>query len=551
MSLSSDDNDKALLGVAASATGRTWARRLGLSEERTATALAQRHNVPEVVARVLAGRGVTLEAAVHELEPRIRHLLPDPSTLMDCDRLVAHLADAIHKGERIVLFGDYDVDGATSAALVARTLRALGSDPAIIIPDRISDGYGPSVERMEALAQDGVSLVVCLDCGSSAHAPIATANDAGMRVLVIDHHPAEVLAPAAAVVNPNRNDDLSGLGALAAVGVAFVVMVALVREMRRRRPDCAAPDLLAYTDLVALGTVADVVPLTALNRAFVRAGLQAMRRGGNVGLSALIGAARIGGPVNAGHLGFVLGPRINAGGRIGSSSLGAKLLTTDDPGEAEAIALQLDALNAERRGIEKRATEEAMAMAGEGPVIVVAGDWHPGVVGLVASRLKERFRRPAVAIGLQGETGTGSGRSINGVDLGAAIRAAVDAGLLAKGGGHAMAAGLTVDAARIDELSAFLTARLGETVDTARARDALQVDAVVGLGSLDEALAQALARFGPWGAGRPRPVFAVEGAIIAGVQPVGQGDALRGLAARPGRHAGGCDGVPCKRPAGR
>ncbi|GAB5374564.1 MAG: single-stranded-DNA-specific exonuclease RecJ [Acuticoccus sp.] len=523
----SDNPDGPVLGVAASVTGRAWRRRLGADGERTALALAQRHAMPEVAARVLAGRGVTLDNAETELSPTIRSLLPDPSTLTDCDALVARLADAIAAGTRITLFADYDVDGATSAAVAARTLGAYGAPVRIMIPDRVSDGYGPSVPLMQQLAAEGTELVLCLDCGSGASEPIAAAKDAGMAVLVIDHHPVNALAPADAIVNPNRADDLSGLGHCAAVGVTFVTMVGLAREMRRRGA-AGGPDLMALLDCVALGTVADVVPLSALNRAFVRGGLIAFRRRANRGLAALTAAARIGGPVDAQHLGYVLGPRINAGGRIGQSDLGARLLVTEDEAEAVELASLLDRLNQERRTIEQRALEEALAHADEsGTVVVVAGGWHPGVVGLVAARLKERTRRPAIAIALGEESGTGSGRSIKGVDLGAAIRAAVDEGLLVKGGGHPMAAGLTVAREGIAALSAFLDARLADEVAAAVAADRLDIDALVGLGAMDEPLAATLAGHGPWGSGRAKPVFALEGVVLDEVQPVGAGDSLR------------------------
>lgn len=527
-----DQDDGRVLAVGVSATGRGWMRRLDAEGERTALALAQRHQLPEVAARVLAARGVTLENAGTELAPTIRALMPDPFTLTDCEPLVLRLADAIDAGAAIALFADYDVDGATSAAVVARVFGAFGVVPRVMIPDRISDGYGPSVALMETLAAEGIALVVCLDCGAGAIEPVAAAKASGMDVLVIDHHPVNTLAPADAIVNPNRPDDLSGLSDCAAVGVAFTVMVALVREMRRRGRLAGGegPDLMALLDCVALGTVADVVPLSALNRAFVRGGLAAFRRRGNRGLAALASAARIGGPVDAGHLGYVLGPRINAGGRIGESDLGARLLVTEDEGEAERIASLLDRLNQERRAMETAAIKEAVALADENaPVVVVAGPWHPGVVGLVAARLKERTRRPAVAIALPpgAEAGTGSARSIPGVDLGAAVRAAVDAGLLIKGGGHAMAAGLTVAPEGIEALRAFLSGRLGADVAAAMAADRLRVDAVVGLEALSEGLARTLAEHGPWGAGRPRPVFALESVMLEEVAPVGAGDSLR------------------------
>ncbi|WP_420392679.1 single-stranded-DNA-specific exonuclease RecJ [Acuticoccus sp.] len=517
-----------VLGVERSASGRRWVARLDAAGERTALALAQRHGLPEVVARVLAGRGVTVDNAERELAPTIRELMPDPSRLTDCDALVARLADAVEGSEAVALFADYDVDGATSAAVVARTLAMLGLTPRIVIPDRLTDGYGPSVEAMERLADEGVHVVVCLDCGAGATLPVAAAKARGLDVLVIDHHPVTTLAPADAIVNPNRGDDLSGLGDCAAVGVAFVVMVGLMRELRRRgRFAEGEPSLMPLLDCVALGTVADVVPLSPLNRAFVTRGLVALRRRGNAGLAALTTTARLAGPVDAHHLGYVLGPRINAGGRIGDSALGARLLTTHDPLEAERIAATLDRLNEDRRRMETAALAEADAMADGAHVIVVAGSWHPGVVGLVAARLKERYRRPAIAIALTGATGTGSARSIEGVDLGAAIRAAAADGLLEKGGGHAMAAGLTVRADRIDVLAAWLNAALSSDVTAAVTADSLRIDAVVAPGSIDEPLARSLSHFGPWGAGRPRPILALDGAFVEGTVTVGAAQCLK------------------------
>ncbi len=499
-------------------------------------ALAQRYCVPEVVARVLAGRGVTVASAAVEMEPTIRELLPDPSTLVDCDKLVGRLADAVEAKRAITLFADYDVDGATSAAVAARTLRAFGVEPTIVVPDRVTDGYGPSVALMETIAAGGGAWGLLLYGGAGAVEPVERANALGLEVLVIDHHPVNAVAPAAAVVNPNRADDLSGLGDCAAVGVTFVVMVGLMREMRRRghgagesagQSDGGGLNLLSLLDCVALGTVADVVPLSALNRAFVRRGLTALSHRTNPGLAALSDGARIGGPVAAHHLGFVLGPRINAGGRIGDAGLGARLLTTEDEAEAVRIAQTLEDLNRERRRVEQEALAEAQAKADpDEAVIVVAGDWHPGVVGLVASRLKEQHRRPAFALAVQGETATGSGRSIKGVDLGAAVRACVEQGLLVKGGGHPMAAGLTVEAARIDELRADLACRLQHQVSAAQANAALSVDGVIAAGAIDEPLARVLAGFGPWGAGRDKPVFVLDQVMLDRVQPVGA-DSLR------------------------
>ncbi|XWN30573.1 MAG: single-stranded-DNA-specific exonuclease RecJ [Devosia sp.] len=532
-----------VLGVSRSVTGRRWARRLDDEGERLALALAQRYGLPDVVARVLAGRGITLDNADSEMAPTLRQLLPDPSRLTDCDALVERLADAVDEGCAITLFADYDVDGATSAAVVHRTLSALGAEARIIVPDRVTDGYGPSVEGMRALAP-GTDVIVTLDCGAGAVEPVEEAKRLGLTVLVIDHHPVETMAPADAVVNPNRPDDLSGLGACAAVGVAFIVMVGLVREMRRRGrfKDRPEPNLLSLLDCVALGTVADIVPLTALNRAFVTRGLTAIQHATNPGLAALAATARIGGPVEAYHLGYVLGPRINAGGRVGDAGLGARLLTSEDRLECDAIAERLEELNRERRALEAAALTEALAMVDEAaPVILVAGSWHPGVVGLVAARLKERHRKPAIAIALTGKTGTGSARSIKGVDLGAAVRGAVTQGLLVKGGGHPMAAGLTVNTEAIGPLANHLNEALADDVAAATAQDRLTIDGVISPGSVNEDLARALTRYGPYGAGRPKPVFAMDAVIVQRVAEVGSGDTLRlGLKSLSGAR---CDAV--------
>ena len=372
------------------------------------------------------------------------------------------------RGEAVAVFGDYDVDGASSAALLARFLRHQGLDPTVYIPDRLFEGYGPNVEAMRKLAGDGARLIVTVDCGSTSFDALAEAQGLGVDVVVVDHHELGTDRPqAVAMVNPNRQDDLSGLGALAAVGVTFMAIVAVNRLLRKRGwygAGRSEPDLLQWLDLVALGTVCDVVPLVGLNRAFVAKGLQTFARRGNRGLAALADVARLGGPARPYHLGFLLGPRINAGGRIGDAALGARLLASDDAAECERIATELDRLNGERQAMETQALEEAFAEAdaeigdGEGPAVLVTANrgWHPGVVGLVASRLKDRYQRPAVAVSLAANgTGTGSGRSISGVDLGLAVRNALGAGILAKGGGHAMAAGLTVDQARLGDSARF------------------------------------------------------------------------------------------------
>src|SRR5256714_9091075 len=455
----------AFLGVEHSVCGRTWRARLDPRGEMRAASMARRWGVRELLAGVLAGRGVEPDAVVDFLDPSVRRLMRDPDTLTDMPKAAARIADAIMAAEKIAIFGDYDVDGATSAAVLAKFLRHCGNEPLIHIPDRLFEGYGPNTEAVRALAEKGARLLVTVDCGTTSIEPLAKAKQLGLDVVVIDHHQAdETLPPVDALVNPNRLDDLSGLNYLAACGLVFMTVVAVNRALRKRgywhvlRPE---PDLLDSLDLVALGTVADVVPLKGLNRAFVQKGLLAMRRREHVGLTALMDAARLTGPPECWHLGFLLGPRINAGGRIGRADLGVRLLLEDNPTEAGALAAELDRLNRERQTIEQttlaQAEAEAMAALGigeKGAVVVTAGQgWHPGVAGLVAARLKERFGRPAFAIALEpGGIGTGSGRSIVGVDLGRTVRRAVSAGHLIKGGGHAMAAGVTL---RKDALGAF------------------------------------------------------------------------------------------------
>ena len=534
-----------LLGVRTSATGRCWRARLGPLEENEARAIAQRHGLPEIIGRVLAGRGVDCDGTEAFLDPSLKALLPDPSTLTDCEAAAERIADAIGRGERVTVFADYDVDGATSAALVVRALRAFGVEAAIYVPDRVTEGYGPSVDAIRRIGQT-TDLLIAVDCGSAAHEPLDEARRAGMEVVVIDHHPVgETLAPAHAIVNPNRQDDLSGQGILAAVGVTFVVLVALNRAMRRRGGAAAArcPDLLGLLDLVALGTVCDVVPLAGLNRAFVVKGLKLMRSRVNPGLTALCDHAKLSAPPGTYHLGFVLGPRINAGGRIGEAGLGARLLTSDDAETSARIAAELDRLNRERQTLETSALKEAEAMLLpleiEGtlpPVLVVAAPgWHIGVVGLVASRLKERHRRPALAVAFDVDgKGVGSARSVPGVDLGAAIRAAVDEGLLLKGGGHAMAAGFTVAADRLDALTEFLGARLADEVAGAQASDGLSIDGVLGPRGANEALVELLERAGPFGARHPEPLFAFSNLLVDTVNEVGDVHFRVGLKAEDG-----------------
>lgn len=501
-----------------------------------ALTIAQRHQLPDLVARVLAGRGVGADDAPEFLDPTLKSLLPDPSILTDMDALAARIAEAITQGEKIAVFGDYDVDGATSAALLARFLHAQNIDPKIYIPDRLFEGYGPNPDAMKRLAEEGTRLVVAVDCGTSSFEALEAARDLGVDVVVIDHHQTGVeLAPALAMVNPNRHDDLSNLAHLSAVGLTFLTVIAVNRVLRASGwygPARPEPDLMTWLDLVALGTVCDVVPLIGLNRAFVAKGLIAATRRMNRGLAELAESARISGTISPYHLGFVIGPRINAGGRIGDAGLGARLLSSDDPVECERIAAELERLNQERQAIETAMLEEAVAEAdaeiGEGagpPILVNASDrWHAGIVGLIAARVKERFHRPAIAISFQPNgLGTGSGRSIAGVDLGQAVRAALDNGILVKGGGHAMAAGLTVEKAKVGDLRAFLVDFVGEAVASARQDNGLAVDAALTARGATTDLISLVERAGPFGSGHPEPVFAFPSHRIAYADRVGNG----------------------------
>ena len=527
---------RVFLGVERSACGRAWRDRLDERGAARALAITQRHDdVPELLARILAGRGIEVDAVASFLDPTVRALMPDPDSLADMRAAAVRLADGIMRAETIAILGDYDVDGATSAAVLGRYLLHCGVRPIIHIPDRLFEGYGPNAEAIRSLAARGATLLVAVDCGTTSHEPMLEARKLGLDVIVIDHHQADELLPAAlAVVNPNRLDDLSQLGYLAAVGLVFMTVVAVNRELRARgfwtaeRPE---PDLLGFLDLVALGTVADVVPLKGLNRAFVAKGLVALRRRDNPGLTALMDIARVGGPPEPWHLGFLLGPRINAGGRIGRATLGVDLLLQEDPSECARLAAELDRLNRERQAIEvatvAQAEAEAMAALGaedKSAVIVTAAEgWHPGVVGLVAARLKERFGRPAFAIALEpGGIGTGSGRSIAGVDLGRAVRQAVSVGILSKGGGHAMAAGVTLRKDSLTAFRAYLEDALASAVEAARREDALMIDGAVTASAANSGMVATIARAGPFGAGNPEPVIALPAHTLVYAEEVGQ-----------------------------
>lgn len=516
-----DATDKPLfLGVTKSARGLAWYDRLLPSASPLAAAISQRHGLPELLGRILAARGIGLDEVVDIMDPRLRSLMPDPSTLRDMAKGADRLAEAIASGQSIAIFGDYDVDGACSSALMNRFLSAHGLESRIYIPDRLTEGYGPNPQAIGALIDDGADLIVTVDCGTTSAAALSVAHERGVDLVVIDHHQADVQLPqACAIINPNRQDDLSGMGDLCAAGVVFLVLVATMRELRTRGwydEGYSEPNLLEMLDLVALATVCDVVPLRGLNRALVSQGLQVIRMRRNIGLRALVDIAGLTSPPTPYHLGFVLGPRINAGGRIGNSELGAKMLSCNVEQEARRIAELLDGLNQERKTMEASIVETAIATAEmvleSDPKLALlsvgSGDWHKGLVGLVASRLTERFRRPSMVIAWDSsEQGTGSLRSVRGADIGEAVRAAVSEGLLIRGGGHAMAAGLTVSRSKYEHALAFLSDRLQQAVDKARFEGGLDVDGALMPGAVTRELVDLLEGAGPYGAGNPSPRF--------------------------------------------
>ncbi len=524
--------DKRLfLDVRQSATGVSWEHRLSERQDMTALAIAQGHGVPDIVARVLAGRGVTADQAERFLDPTIRDLLPDPASLTDMDKAATRIAEAIMAKEKVAIFGDYDVDGAASSALLKRFLTHFSVPSEIYIPDRIFEGYGPNPEAMRDLVSRGASLIVTVDCGTNSAVSVDAAKEAGADVVVLDHHQVGGALPeATAVVNPNREDDLSGQGHLCAAGVVFLTLVQTARILRSRLPDAAQPDLLSLLDLAALATVCDVVPLIGVNRAFVVKGLQMARQQKNDGLAALARVSRIGEPISTFHLAYLIGPRINAGGRIGDAALGSRLLATDDPVEAGTIAETLDRLNQERQQMElemlaaARAEADAELAGGNGPAIIVTAstNWHPGIVGLIASRLKDHARRPAFAIAFNANgIGTGSGRSVSGFDLGRLVRAAADAGLIVKGGGHGMAAGITVERAKLGELRAFFEERAATEVFRLQDEESLAIDGALAAEGATLGLLDALERAGPFGAGHVAPVFALPRHRLADARAVG------------------------------
>jgi single-stranded-DNA-specific exonuclease len=522
-----------LLGVTHSLRGLRW--RLRGADERTAQTLAQRFDLPETIGRLMAARGILPETAEDFLEPTLRRLMPDPSGLLDMDKAAARLADAIERGEKVAIFGDYDVDGGTSAALLMRYFRSFGLAATLYVPDRIAEGYGPNAPALVNLKAAGHTLIVTVDCGVSAYEAIGAAAAKGAEVIVLDHHLAEpALPPAYAIVNPNRLDQSADmrrkLGGCAAVGITFLTVVAVNRELRRRgyfaeRPE---PELKSLLDLVALGTVCDVVPLTGLNRAFVAQGLKVMATRGNAGLAALADVARVGEAPGAFHCGFMLGPRVNAGGRVGRSDIGARLLSSDDTIECRALAAELDRLNEERRAIEANVEQEALAQLAAfdraAPFALVVGErWHPGVIGIVASRLKEKLNRPCFVVALDEQgIGKGSGRSVKGVDLGAAVIAARQQGLLINGGGHAMAAGLTVAAANIGALREAMGAHIAAQLNGALPDASLGIDASLPLSALTPELALLVEKLAPFGQANSEPRFVWPDCAVFGAALVGE-----------------------------
>jgi single-stranded-DNA-specific exonuclease len=540
-----DPVQRAFLGVERSILGNRWVARLDQAGQNRALAMAQTQGMPDLIARVLAGRGVGVEEATAFLDPTIRGLMPDPYKMTDCEEAAQRLLQAVKAGESVAIFGDYDVDGAASSALLFRLLNHFGVPATIYIPDRIFEGYGPNPTAINQLIDNGARLIVTVDCGSTSYEALEAARVRGVDVVVIDHHQVgAALPPCHALVNPNREDDLSGQGHLCAAGVVFLVLVAtlrLLREAGDRRVNTI--DLLAWLDIVALATVCDVVPLKGLNRAYVVKGLIAARHQGNAGLSALFRKAGLGGPITPYHFGFMIGPRINAGGRIGDAALGSRLLTLENSTEAEAIAERLDDLNKERQAMEVAMLQEAEAEAlaeygnGDGASVIVTAreNWHPGIVGLIASRLKDKFRRPAFAIAFNSSgMGTGSGRSITGFDMGRMVRAAVDAGLLVKGGGHGMAAGLTVERANLGKLRAFFTEKAEKQVQGLVANETLKIDGALGATGATVDLVDKLETAGPYGSGHPQPIFAIPAHRLRDVRLVGQSHVKITLEAQDG-----------------
>ena len=522
-----------VLGISRSVSGRRWVWRVG--EDRVGLGIAQRMGVPEIVGRLLAARGIGIDAACHFLEPTLRVLLPDPSLLIDMDVAAERLAHAVQHGETVGVFGDYDVDGACSAALMVTLLRGLGCEVLFHVPDRMMEGYGPNGPALHSLVLRGATLIVCVDCGTAAAEALAfVANSAD--IVVLDHHKAEgPPPPIVATVNPNRLDCTSGLGALCAAGIAFLTAVATVRLLRRQGffNARAEPDLMSLLDLVALATVCDVMPLTGVNRALVCQGLKVMARRARPGVAALMDVAQVRERLNAGSCSYALGPRINAAGRIAEADLGLRLLLCEDAVEAASLAAMLDAVNRQRQEVEAAIQDDAMRLAeeqaakGHAALLIAGPAWHPGVVGIVAGRIKERFNRPACVAGIADTIAKGSGRSVPGLDLGAAVIAARQAGILQTGGGHPMAAGFSLSPERLPDFHAFLDERLAAAAALPTAADLTVEGALVVPGATTE-LAGHLARLAPFGAGNEEPILVLQRTRVVRADRVGrEGTAIR------------------------
>lgn len=522
--------EKAVLSVEKSVIGKRWV--FAQTDERLAAGVAQAHDLPEMVSRILVSRGVGFDDVAEFLTPTLKAQLPDPSTLQDMDKAAERIASAIMTGEKVAVFGDYDVDGATSSALLKRFFKSQGRDLRVYIPDRINEGYGPNANAMLQLHSEGMRLVITVDCGITAFEPLAIGAAAGLDIIVLDHHRAEPkLPPVHSVVNPNRLDDTSGQGHMAAVGVTFLTIVAVNRLLRaqgwynEQRPE---PRILQWLDIVALGTVCDIVPLTGVNRAFVAQGLRIMAMRMNPGITALADLAAVSEAPTAFHAGFVFGPRVNAGGRVGEANLGWRLLATDDTLEARVLAKKLHEYNAERKHIEEDVIENAVAYVEEkitdDLVILAAGEgWHPGVIGIVAARIKEKYNRPTCIVSFDDrDIGKASARSVAGIDLGAAIIAAKDAGLLIAGGGHKMAAGFTVARAKFAALCEFLNAHAKEQLKGASFAPELRLDSVLSTPALTIDLVDKLAMLAPYGAGNSEPRFALTGVKVVRATVVGE-----------------------------
>jgi len=531
--IAENDLPEALLGVANSALGQRWLQRPFIA--RHAQAISDQLGVSITVGQLIAGRGVAVEDSAVFFKPSLRDLMPDPASILDMSAGARRIIQAIDTGEKIAVFGDYDVDGATSSALLTRYFAALGIQIRVYIPDRMIEGYGPNAAAMDSLRREGIDLVITVDCGTLSFEPLKAAKDMGLDVIVVDHHKAESTLPdVAALINPNRLDDESGQGQLAAVGVAFMLAVEVNKQLRDAgwfNANRAEPDLRLLLDIVALGTVCDVVPLTGVNRALVTQGLKVMAQRRNVGITALADVGRVSEAPGTYHAGFILGPRVNAGGRVGEAGLGARLLATDNAMEAQQIAEKLDQYNNDRRVIEAEVLKDALeqvetAVGIEGApdtVVIACGEgWHAGVIGIVASRLKDKYRLPTLVIALENGEGKGSARSISGVDLGAAVIDAQHKGLLIKGGGHAMAAGLTVAADKVDELSVFLRYHMRSAVAKAATTQALKIDTVIALSGATADLIDDIERVGPFGAGNPSPHFAIPEVDLIKADRVGE-----------------------------